>query len=121
MSNTTGQPLIGESADDPTAPRISTAGTEFIESVYEMVADHAPRLFAIVLEYGDQVDAGILAWGLALDGSAYVVTIDGKNQYLLSEPENALKYMPCGTRATPHLIWVPPLTTTGVGVGQNQP
>jgi hypothetical protein len=36
---------------------------EFTEVVAEMVADQAPRVLAIVLEYGEHIDAQIIAWG----------------------------------------------------------
>lgn len=84
----------------------------FTELVAEMVADQAPRVFAIVLEYGGQVDARIVAWGMALDEGAYVATVDGRNQYALAEPENALRYVRCGTNATPRLVWADPAAPT---------
>ncbi|MBP2330792.1 hypothetical protein JOF56_011177 [Kibdelosporangium banguiense] len=84
--------------------------TDFTTLVAEMVADQAPRVFAIVLEYGEQIDAQIIGRGMALDESAYVTTVDGKNQYLLAEPENALKYLPSHPDTTPHLVWAAPLT-----------
>jgi hypothetical protein len=89
-------------------PDMSADAADFTTLVAEMVADQAPRLFAIVLEYGEQIDAQILGWGMALDESAYVITVDGKNQYLLSEPENALKYVSSHINATPHLVWATP-------------
>ncbi|MBP2322592.1 hypothetical protein JOF56_002977 [Kibdelosporangium banguiense] len=88
----------GISAEDPDFPQL----------VAEMVADQAPRVFAIVLEYGEQIDAQVLAWGMALDESAYVVTVDGKNQYLLAEPENALKCVSTHPNTKPHLVWATP-------------
>jgi hypothetical protein len=81
---------------------------DFSTMVAEMVADQAPRVFAIVLEYGEQVDAQIVAWGMAVDESAYVITADGKNQYLLAEPENALRYVARSPDTTPHLVWATP-------------
>ncbi|SMD13534.1 hypothetical protein SAMN05661093_04874 [Kibdelosporangium aridum] len=74
--------------------------------VADMVADHAPRRFAVVLEYGEQVDARIVAWGLELDDGAYMATVDGKNQYAMASPESALKYVSARPNTTPHLVWV---------------
>ena len=71
----------------------------------EMVADQAPRVFAIVLEYGEQIDAQIISWGMALGESTYVTTVDGRTQYVLADPENALKYVPAPANTTPHLVW----------------
>jgi hypothetical protein len=86
-------------------PQSFTDRAEFTELVAEMVADQAPHVFAVVLEYGEYVDAQIVGWGMALDESAYMITADGRNQYLLASPENALKYVPPRPEATPHLVW----------------
>ncbi|MBP2321088.1 hypothetical protein JOF56_001473 [Kibdelosporangium banguiense] len=77
----------------------------------EMVAYQTPRVFAIVLEYleyGERVGAEIVAWGMALDEGAYVITVDGVNQYLLDAPENALHYLGCRPGTTPRLVWAVP-------------
>jgi hypothetical protein len=86
--------------------------TEFTNLIASMVVDHAPRIFAIVIEHGERLDAAIAAWGLALDNSAYAITTDGKNQYLLTAPEHALQYIRHTPNTTPHLIWVDPTTAT---------
>ncbi|MBP2325569.1 hypothetical protein JOF56_005954 [Kibdelosporangium banguiense] len=99
MSDTTDMSIAGHS------PQSLSDDVDFTALVAEMVADQAPRVFAIVLEYGEQIDAQIIAWGVALEESAYAVTVDGKYQYLLEEPENALNYFPCKTGTTPHLVW----------------
>jgi hypothetical protein len=93
--------------DHPTAcpPKPFADRAEFAGLVAEMVADQAPRVFAVVLEYGERVDAQIVSWGIALDGGAYMTTVDGRNQYSLADPENALKYVPRRPGTTPHLVW----------------
>ncbi|MBP2330118.1 hypothetical protein JOF56_010503 [Kibdelosporangium banguiense] len=78
---------------------------DFPALVAEMVADQAPRVFAVVLEYGEQIDAQIAGWGMALDESAYVTTVDGRTQYVLTEPENALKYFPSPANTSAYLVW----------------
>jgi hypothetical protein len=87
-------------------PRPGNAG--FSDELTEMVADQAPRVFAIVLEFGERVEAEIVAWGMALDTGAYMTTVDGRNQYALAEPENALMYVRRRTNTTPHLVWAAP-------------
>ncbi|MFC0114718.1 hypothetical protein [Kibdelosporangium aridum] len=82
------------------------AQRDFATDVADMVADHAPRRFAVVLEYGEQVDARIVAWGLELDDGADMATVDGKNQYAMASPESALKYVSARPNTTPHLVWV---------------
>lgn len=89
-------------------PGLGAYDTDFTTAVAEMVADHAPRLFAVVLEYGEQTDAHIAAWGMALDDGAYMTTTDGKNQYALAEPDNALRYVRSHTNITAHLVWASP-------------
>ncbi|CAM3878026.1 hypothetical protein KIPE111705_29375 [Kibdelosporangium persicum] len=79
---------------------------DFAKDVAEMVADHAPRLFAIVLEYGTQVDARIAAWGMELDEGAYMTTVDGRRQYALADAEGALRYIRGNPDTTPRLVWV---------------
>jgi hypothetical protein len=81
---------------------------EFTELFQEMVTDQAPRLFAIVLEHGDEADAEIIGWGMSLDEGAYVTTVDGSNQYVLTSAENALKYLRPRADVTPHLVWAAP-------------
>jgi hypothetical protein len=78
---------------------------DFDAEVAEMVLDQRPKLFAVVLEYGNQVDAQIVAWGMALDECAYMTTVDGRNQYALAEPENALRYIRHRPEAVPRLVW----------------
>ncbi|SMD05487.1 hypothetical protein [Kibdelosporangium aridum] len=78
---------------------------DFDADVTEMVFDNKPKLFAVVLEYGNQVDAQIVAWGIALDEHAYMTTVDGRNQYALAHAENALRYIRHRPEATPRLVW----------------
>ncbi|MBP2320650.1 hypothetical protein JOF56_001035 [Kibdelosporangium banguiense] len=101
MSNMTEQSTVDQNAEPEPFP----TDAEFTQLVSEMVTDEAPRVFAIVLEYGEHADAEIVAWGMALDDGAYVITTDSVNQYLLAAPENALNYLRGGPGTTPHLVW----------------
>nr|WP_052478813.1 hypothetical protein [Kibdelosporangium sp. MJ126-NF4]CEL20766.1 hypothetical protein [Kibdelosporangium sp. MJ126-NF4]CTQ89679.1 hypothetical protein [Kibdelosporangium sp. MJ126-NF4] len=78
----------------------------FWDSVREMVDGHAPRVFAVVVEFGEQIDAQIIAWGMSLASGTFMTTLDGRNHYSLSEPENALKYIVKRTNVTSHIVWV---------------
>jgi hypothetical protein len=42
-----------------------------------MVAAHAPRIFAVVQEWGERVDARIAAWGLSFEDHAELLGVDG--------------------------------------------
>jgi hypothetical protein len=82
--------------------------SDFTTLVTEMVTDQAPRLYAVVLELGAQVDGQIVAWGMALDDHACMTTTDGRNQYVLTEAGNALRYVRSRPGTTPRLVWATP-------------
>ena len=42
-----------------------------------LVADFAPRVFAVVQEYGDRVDGRIAAWGVAFTDHTEVIGVVG--------------------------------------------
>jgi hypothetical protein len=69
MPDTPNQSDVDQQPHEPSDPQTLSDDTEFTNLITAMVADHAPRMFAIVLEHGDHLDAAITAWGLALDGS----------------------------------------------------
>lgn len=96
---------------DPTAIPPLCGEEEFAALVDNMVADIAPRLFAVVQEYGDRVDATCAAWGMAFDDHAEVVGVEGVRASLRSA-ENALRYFRCGSHITPRLVWVNPAAAT---------
>lgn len=78
---------------------------EFADLLAEMVADEAPRIFAVVQEYGTRADGVIAAWGMAFEDHAEVVGVDGGLRMSLRAPERALR----GFRRphiTPRLVWV---------------
>ncbi|CAM3988154.1 hypothetical protein KIPE111705_34805 [Kibdelosporangium persicum] len=106
MSHTTAQSTVDGNPTESATTRHAADGSDFATDVADMIADHAPRVFAVVLEYGDQIDAKIVAWGLALDDGAYMATVDGRNQYAMAVPESALKYVTARPDTTPHLVWV---------------
>ncbi len=87
------QPLCGEQ--------------EFIELINEMVADQAPRLFAVVQEHGERVDARVAAWGLAFEDRAEVVGASGGVRMLLAGPESAVRMYGRRPGLSARLVWVP--------------
>jgi hypothetical protein len=103
------QPL-DEFIPDPTGQEPVGDAETFTALVDCMVADQAPRLFAVVQEYGERVDCGIVAWGMAFDDHADVVGIGGV-QLSTRSPESALARFVRGTHITPHLVWVNPDAT----------
>ncbi|MFD9889937.1 hypothetical protein ACFWY9_11405 [Amycolatopsis sp. NPDC059027] len=87
---------------------------EFDEAVAEMVAEDAPRLFAVVQVYGDRVDARVGAWGMAFENRAEVVTLDGRRRLTLRAPERALRWFGRPANVTAHLQWVEPASPDGL-------
>lgn len=82
--------------------------TEFTELVDEMVADEAPRLFAVVQVYGEWVDGWIAAWGMAFEDHAEVVSVGGRTRLSLRSPERAVRGFGRRPDVTAHLVWVNP-------------
>lgn len=87
---------------------------EFAELIDNMVADEAPRIFAVVQELGERGDARIAGWGMSFDDSAHVVSLDGRTLMCLSSPERALVGFRMGGRVTPRLVWVNPDAATPI-------
>jgi hypothetical protein len=79
---------------------------EFGALVNEIVTEHAPRLFAVVQEYGNRVDARIAAWGMAFNGRAVVTSTRGGAFQTLARPEHAVRLFTRGTRVSSRLVWV---------------
>nr|CTQ90883.1 hypothetical protein [Kibdelosporangium sp. MJ126-NF4] len=73
----------------------------------DMVARQVPKVFAVVIASGhlDDDDAHVVAWGMTLDDGAYMTTVDGRNQFLLAEPENALRYIRHLPESRSYLVW----------------
>ncbi|MBB5955875.1 hypothetical protein FHS29_002456 [Saccharothrix tamanrassetensis] len=78
---------------------------EFAALIQGMVTDNAPRVFAVVQEYGERQDARVGAWGMAFPERADVVSADGTFTMSLQRPEGALRaFEPPGVAA--RLVWV---------------
>ncbi|TDV52015.1 hypothetical protein [Actinophytocola oryzae] len=86
---------------------------EFAAIVARMVADEAPRLFAVVQEYGERVDAVIAAWGMAFDDHSEIVT--HQRRLSVRAPENALRMFTVGDHIRARLVWFDPDAATPVG------
>lgn len=80
---------------------------EFAQLIQEMVADEAPRLFAIVQEYGERVDAEVVGWGLSFVDRAVAFDTAGRTMVLRSA-ENATRLFRGGPYVRPRLCWAAP-------------
>jgi hypothetical protein len=98
---------LDELEDPATRPPMGSR-EEFTAIVDTIVADTAPRVFAIVHEYGDRVDGRIVGWGMAFENRAEVVDVDGGMTMSLQTPHNALFYFGYDKHCTPRLVWVNP-------------
>lgn len=83
---------------------------EFTAIVEGMVADEAPRLFAVVQEYGERVDAVIAAWGMAFPDHAEIVAHHLRMS--VRDPESALRMFTVGSHIRAHLVWFNPDAVT---------
>ncbi|MEW1724223.1 hypothetical protein [Streptomyces sp. NPDC093109] len=79
---------------------------EFTTLLRDIVADTAPRLFAVVQEYGDRVDGRVAAWGMAFEDHAEVISVEGHRRMRTLSPDRALRAYRLGTQVTPQLMWL---------------
>ncbi|MGH3829314.1 MAG: hypothetical protein ACRDRS_02510 [Pseudonocardiaceae bacterium] len=84
----------------------------FAAILESMVADEAPRLFAIVQEYGERVDRRIAAWGIAFDDHAEVASVDRGIRGKLCVLEDALRLFNFGSHIRARLVWLNPDAAT---------
>lgn len=87
---------------------------QFAEILEETVADEAPRLFAVVQEYGERVDGRIVAWGMAFEDHAEVVSVARDIRMGLQKPETALRLFNIGSHIHARIVWFNPDATTSV-------
>lgn len=79
---------------------------EFTELIDQMVAENAPRVFAVVQELGDRVDGWIAAWGMAFEDRVEVIGADGGLRMTLQAPEAALRGYRWGGCVSARLVWL---------------
>lgn len=108
-------PIVGEPDDDeryeeevdPATLAPLCGEEEFAAEVSQMVAEEAPRLFAVVQEYGTRVDGRIAAWGMAFPDKAEVLSVNARSRMILRSPELALRWYHRRPDITASLVWVP--------------
>ncbi|MBB5807974.1 hypothetical protein F4560_007742 [Saccharothrix ecbatanensis] len=83
---------------------------EFAAVVHQLAEDDAPRLFAIVEEYGEAEDARVAGYGLAYDDRAEVDSVEGGFRLSSQSAESARALFEVGSRSTgtrrAHLVWL---------------
>jgi hypothetical protein len=108
------QPRDGhDELDETSGEDISTLTPLCGEAEFnQMVADEAPRLFAVVQEYGERVDGRIAAWGMAFEDHTEVVSVDNGTSITLRSPERAARGFSRRPNITARVVWVNPDAAT---------
>ncbi len=96
------------SIEDLTVPEPFGTKEEFTRAVADMVANSAPRLFAVVQEYGIRADARIAGWGLAHETHVDVIGTENCVYLGRSRPEDLLRHFHRRHLVTAHIVWPAP-------------
>lgn len=97
---------------DPSGMRPLCGSEEFAALLENMVADEAPRLFAVVQVYGERVDGRIVAWGMAFEDHSDVVAVEHGHRLTLRAPEYAVRSFNVGSHIRARLVWFNPDAAT---------
>jgi hypothetical protein len=81
---------------------------EFDALLDGLVADAAPRLFAVVQVYGELVDVRVAAWGMAFADRAEIVGVDSRSRLSVRTPESVIRWFARRPDITVRLVWVNP-------------
>jgi hypothetical protein len=82
--------------------------TEFTAMLEDVALTSAPRVFAVVQEFGERVDGWVAAWGFAFEDRAEVVAVDDRSRMTLQEPERAVHLFSSKRRhLRARLVWLP--------------
>ncbi|WP_158852158.1 hypothetical protein [Saccharothrix deserti] len=88
---------------------------EFAALVHELAADEAPRLFAVVEEYGEREGARVAGYGVAFEDRAEVDSVEGGFHLSSQSAERARTLFEISSRSTgtrrAHLVWLDAATT----------
>jgi hypothetical protein len=82
---------------------------EFTGELEQLVADYAPRLFAVVQVEGERIDGWVAAWGMAFDdGRAHVISVDGGLRMSLGSVDRAARWFGRRAGISARLVWLAP-------------
>jgi hypothetical protein len=99
---------LDERTSDVNAQPLWTEG-EFADVVHLIAKEQAPRLFAIVEEYGEREDGRVAGYGLAYADHVDVNSVEGDFHLISQNPERARRLfeISAGSRAVrAHLVWL---------------
>ncbi|MDA3643718.1 hypothetical protein LZ318_12255 [Saccharopolyspora indica] len=104
-----GQALSGHPLDaliaDPSGMPPMCDEPQFNAITADMVTETAPRLFAVLQEYGERVDVRIVAWGMAFGDHVEIISIDSSLCMKLRSPADAQRAFTWGSHVTGRLVW----------------
>jgi hypothetical protein len=90
--------------------QIPEADEPFAGLLLDVASDEAPRLFAIMEEYGEQEDVRAAGYGLAFDDRVEVDAVEGGFRLSSESVERALTLFAISTRDESvrrlHLVWL---------------
>ncbi|NUT48658.1 MAG: hypothetical protein HOV94_15325 [Saccharothrix sp.] len=94
----------------PTTVKPLWSKEEFTRLMRELAVDEAPRLFALVEEYGEGEDARVAGYGLAYEDRADVNSVEGDFQLHSQNAESArmlfgISSQSAGVRQV-HVVWL---------------
>jgi hypothetical protein len=98
-------PTLDLLVPDPTGLQPLCDREEFTATLQDLVTDTAPRLFAVVQEYGDRVDGRVAAWGMAFEDYAEVISVEGHRRLRAPSPAHALRAYRLGARIVSGVMW----------------
>ncbi|MFD0204281.1 MULTISPECIES: hypothetical protein [Saccharothrix] len=110
---------LDERAPKPGAQPLWTEG-EFANVMHLIAKEQAPRLFAIVEEYGEREDARVAGYGLAHPHHVDVNSVEGDFHLVSQSPERARQLfgISAGSRGVrTHLVWLTNLPEGDEGEG----
>jgi hypothetical protein len=81
---------------------------EYAESVRQLVAESAPRRFAIVQDWGTRYDARVAAWGLLMDERTQIIDADAGPRMTMDSIRLALTLYAQAPHVTVRVHWIDP-------------
>lgn len=94
---------------------------EFGEVLETIVVESAPRLFAVVQEYGTRVGVRVAGWGLAHEDHVDVIGMESDAYLGVSRPEDVLRDFGVRDRVTARIVWHDPAGDTTPTVCDDAP
>ncbi|MBV9141100.1 MAG: hypothetical protein JO115_09295 [Pseudonocardiales bacterium] len=98
--------------ETPAAPPQLCTEPDFAALLERFVADVAPRLFALVEEADERLDARIIAWGMEFTDRAELVWVGRPIRGRFSCAERVREVFSFSHHGTLHLIWFNPAAAT---------